>query len=252
MEKKMKRFAILILCGALVSCGNSESPGGTPADNGAKQFTARPSLTLTNTAEGLRYIRSDSEPKADSYDLYWVKDNKSRDEIVANGTIIENAPKTGLIPGLQAGDQVSALVIAKKAGYPDSLSFVMTETVPSGIMASFTAAPVLTLTAGSGSLTCTWTASNPVADSYDIYYLTGTASGAAEVKSGTKIAAATSPRTISGLAVSTSYWVVVTANKPGYYSADSAVETAQTAPAPVVFTYTLGTDMERSLQRQSQ
>jgi hypothetical protein len=233
-EKKMKRLSgilFAVLCAAFISCSNGE-PGDTSGDNTPKQFTTRPALTLTNTAEGLLYIISYSEPKADSYDLYWLKGNKSRDEITAGGTKITNAPKSGIIPNLQAGDQVSAVVMAKKAGFPDSWSFVINETVPpGGSTNSFTSAPVLTVTAGSGSLICTWTASNPAADSYDLYYITGTAVGAVDVKSGTKITGVTSPRTISGLAASTSYSVVVTANKSGYYSGDSAVKTAQT-PTP--------------------
>jgi len=96
---------------------------------------------------------------------------------------------------------------------------------------SFTTAPTLTLSVGNGSLSYLWTASNPSADSYDIYWKAGSNLTAAEVKTGTKITGASSGGSISALTNGTAYSVVVTANKTGYTAIDSIVRTIAIVPA---------------------
>jgi len=97
--------------------------------------------------------------------------------------------------------------------------------------ATFTTTPALTLMAGNNSLNYTWTASNPVADSYDIYWKVGNNLSAADVKTGTKITGATNGGSISGLTNGTAYSVVVTANKANYNNVDSVVQTETVVPA---------------------
>ena len=82
-------------------------------------------------------------------------------------------------------------------------------------LAPFTAAPVLTLAADDAKLTYTWAASNPAADSYDVYWIAGSGKTAAEVKAGTKITGASIGGDITGLTNDTAYSVLVTANKRG-------------------------------------
>jgi hypothetical protein len=104
-------------------------------------------------------------------------------------------------------------------------SGVVTAAFPQTALSTFTTTPVLTLTAGNGKIDYTWTASNPTADSYDLYWREGSGLNAATIKDGTKITGVTSGGTISGLTNGTSYSILVTANKQGYTSIDSAIRT---------------------------
>jgi len=107
-------------------------------------------------------------------------------------------------------------------------SFEVTVAVPT----PFDTAPALSLAADNAKLTYTWAASVPAADSYDVYWKAGNGLAATDVKTGTKITGATSGGSITGLTNGTAYSVLVTANKAGYTSSDSAVQTA--TPADVV------------------
>jgi len=93
---------------------------------------------------------------------------------------------------------------------------------------NFTTAPVLTLTAGSGSLGYAWTASVPAADSYDLFYLEGSGLSAAKIRTGSKITGAISGGIVSTLKSGTAYSVLVAANKTGYKSIYSTVQTGTT------------------------
>ena len=95
----------------------------------------------------------------------------------------------------------------------------------------FTAPPELTLEPDNAKITYKWTASVPSADSYDVYWKQGSVTTAAGVKDGgTKITGATSGGTIPNLTNGTTYSVIVSANKAGYTSIDSDVETAIPSP----------------------
>jgi hypothetical protein len=96
---------------------------------------------------------------------------------------------------------------------------------------TFTRAPELVLTPGNGSLNYTWITSNPLADSYDIYWKAGSGLSAANVKTGTRITNAASSGSINGLTNGAAYSVVVTANKTNYTAIDSAVQTVMIVPA---------------------
>jgi len=91
---------------------------------------------------------------------------------------------------------------------------------------TFAAVPGLTLVPDNGKITYIFTASNPAAETYDVFWKEGSGLSAAEVKTGTQIAGAASGGTITGLTNGTAYSVIVTANKQGYESVDSAVQTA--------------------------
>jgi len=91
---------------------------------------------------------------------------------------------------------------------------------------TFDSAPGLTLAADDTKLTYTWTKSEPDADSYDVYWKEGSGLTAADVKTGTKIAGASSSGEITGLTNDTAYSVLVTASKAYYISRDSEVQTA--------------------------
>ena len=109
------------------------------------------------------------------------------------------------------------------AGYNDSELL----TAKYIIILPFTSAPVLTLEPENAKIKYIWTASNPVADSYDVYWKEGSGLSAADVKSSnTKQIGASSGGAITGLTNGTTYSVIVVANKAGYTSIDSVVHTA--------------------------
>jgi hypothetical protein len=112
---------------------------------------------------------------------------------------------------------------AVKEGYNDSDELVA-EYI---LILPFTSAPELTLEPDNAKITYKWIDSDPVADSYDVYWKQGSGLTANQVKDGgTKITGATSGGEITGLTNNTEYSVIVTAHKTGYTSIDSAVETA--------------------------
>jgi hypothetical protein len=77
--------------------------------------------------------------------------------------------------------------------------------------------------AGNSQLTYTITASNPAADSYDVYWIAGNVTDAAAIKAaGNKIAGSGASGTISGLNNGQLYSVVTAAKKAGYPDMDSA------------------------------
>ncbi|MDR3301494.1 MAG: DUF1566 domain-containing protein, partial [Spirochaetaceae bacterium] len=87
----------------------------------------------------------------------------------------------------------------------------------------WTSAPNIALTPGHYQLGYTITASDPAADSYDVYYIEGSETVAATVKSdGTRIAGASTTGTITGLTNDALYSVIVTAHKAGSADSDSA------------------------------
>jgi hypothetical protein len=120
-------------------------------------------------------------------------------------------------------------VTAHAEGYKSKTSDAVTVTL------AFTTAPELTLVPDSGKITYTWTASDPEADSYDVYYIEGDGKTAAQVKaSTTKIIGATSGGEITGLTNNTAYSVIVSANKAGYPGIDSEVMTAIPSPPYII------------------
>jgi hypothetical protein len=96
---------------------------------------------------------------------------------------------------------------------------------------TWASAPSIALTPGYSQLGYTITASDPAADWYDIYYIEGSETLLAVVKSSvTMITGAASPTgTIPNLTNELVYSVIVTAHKSGYADADSAI--VQRTPA---------------------
>jgi hypothetical protein len=108
-------------------------------------------------------------------------------------------------------------------------SGVVTAVFPATVADNFTAVPTLTLTVFGTSFAYTATPPTPTADSYDIYYKEGSGLTTAEIKTtGTKITAASNSGTITDLTNGVFYSVLVTANKAGFNSVDSAVRTEKT------------------------
>jgi hypothetical protein len=138
-----------------------------------------------------------------------------------NGTAIENATEEEYTPS-EAGNYT---VTVKADGYKEKTSDAVT------VISVFTTAPILTLEPDNGKITYTWTASDPAADSYDVYWKQGSDLDADALKTtGTKKTGAVSGGEITGLTNNVTYSVIVSANKAGYAGIDSDVETAIPSP----------------------
>jgi len=224
----MKRFVCfltVVLCVTLSMCvvQNADSD---------KEFSEAPELILENAANGVLYSWTHSTPRADSYKLYWQKGFSTQEAIIEEGTLIKDPERQGVIDGLTDGDLICALLVAVKSGYTNACSVIATRTyrADGGETGGnvFTGAPSLTLTQAVGGISYSWTASNPAAESYDLYWREGTHTSASPIKGGTKIANAVSGGSVSGLTAGTQYSFVVTANKSGFVSIDSLI--ARAAP----------------------
>ena len=141
--------------------------------------------------------------------------------IAASGTdTFTVAPKTGLSVGTYTAEVTVSGGNGITAGF--NVSFTVN-------LANFTGAPAFNLVTDNATITCFIVQSDmkpTPADSYDVYWKAGSGLSAADVKSGTKITGAGGYENITGLTNDTWYSVIVTANKAGYTSVDSAVSTA--------------------------
>jgi hypothetical protein len=113
---------------------------------------------------------------------------------------------------------------------------VVTAVFQKTALGTFTSAPTLTVRAGTDRIIYTWTASNPVAENYDVYYIAGSQTQANVKANGIKIPNAASGGEITGLESGTAYSVIVTANKASYTSGNSAVRTAKPSPYDYIIT----------------
>ena len=187
MKKQLVKLSLALvaalftatLCLTVTSC--SDDPGKPPVK---KLFNKAPVLDLAMAlTDGFRYTWKDSDPLADSYELYYVKESIDDPELLqeraqAQETVIAEPQKNGKITiELQDNDFVSLLLKAKKNGYTDIYSEIIKITKIDGSIhlvktgSSFTTTPVLTVIPVVDGLQCTWTTSIPAAGAYDLYYL---------------------------------------------------------------------------------
>ena len=104
---------------------NPETP---PHDPSLNNFTAAPALSLTAGDCSLGYTWTDSDPAADSYDLYYAEGNGLAAETIKAGTKIAGTISGSTINTLKNNTTYSVLVTANKAGYNSINSSVKTET----------------------------------------------------------------------------------------------------------------------------
>jgi hypothetical protein len=198
----------------------------------AVHFSIDPTISLTPGDSKFSYTITDSEPSADSYDLYWVTGSETDPAVIMAGDKVEvGSNLTGTISGLSNDTTYSVLVVAHKDGYEDGTSEIVLG-LPS--VGQFSVVPSLALAEGTNQLNYTITASNPAADSYDLYWVTGSETEPAIVTAGAKIEAGqTLSGTITGLAWDTTCSVIVVAHKADYRDSDSEV-------ASGMWTYRIG------------
>ena len=205
-------------------------------DNGMEDTILSPVLSLTGGDKVIVCTWTESAPEADSYDVYYISGNVTDIDIVKTGTLVEERTSPYTIRNLEDGTTYSVVVKANKKGFSSVYSQVQQASTHSASGQLLMTTPILTLSGGDKSITCTWTATNPAADSYDIYYVSGSQTNITTIKAGTKLTGVTSPRSISGLNEATTYSVIVTANKSGFSSVDSEVKQVATQAAAVLTT----------------
>ncbi|MCL2137996.1 MAG: hypothetical protein FWH41_00515 [Treponema sp.] len=229
MRKKNRNYfiaAVLLGTAFIASCpnpdGNNKKPGTL------KDFSAGPVLEITAGDKTISYAWVPSDPAADSYDLCWIEGDFSDVIDVKDGMKIIGAVSGGTIEGMDNDCIYSFAVRANKKGYNPVDSAVQSAMPASdkGPAENFSSGPVLEITAGDGTISYSWTEADPAADSYDLYWREGDFTNANSVKAGTKLAGAVSGGIIDKLANNSVYSVVVRANKEGYASIDSAVQSA--------------------------
>jgi formylglycine-generating enzyme required for sulfatase activity len=217
----MRLFTSAVLAALLISACPTES-----SDPGQAEFVSSPVLALGADDQGLTITITDSDPAAESYDLYWIHGAAADPAAVKDGAKMPGVVSGGTIANLTNGETYSVLVTANKAGYAGADSAVQTA-APQVPVQAFVSPPALTLIPGNGMLGYTLSISAPAADSYDLYWAEGTNLAAEAVKGGTKITGvALSGEVISGLVNGTSYSVLAAANKAGYTGVESAVQSA--------------------------
>jgi uncharacterized repeat protein (TIGR02543 family) len=116
--------------------------------------------------------------------------------------------------------------LTTSALFPDNTTRTKTLYAVWAALPEFTAGPLISLAPGHEQLAWTITASDPEAESYNVYWVLGNETDAETVKEdeGATIAAGTTPAgKITGLAADTGYSVIVSAYKSGYADSDSAI-----------------------------
>jgi hypothetical protein len=210
--------------GIALSGGGSDPLGGDYSFGEAiTGYTTRPAaLTVTVRNTG------NAETGALSVGITGTSYDLSSDTIASIGTALGSnsatftvQPKTGLGPAVGAPSQnYSATITVSGSDIAEEKTFTVSFTVNDWI-----SAPSIALTPGHNQLGYTITASDPEADSYDVYWVAGNETAAATVKANAPgISGATSlTGTIPNLSIDTLYSVIVVAHKAGLTDCDSLI-----------------------------
>ncbi|MDR0473915.1 MAG: hypothetical protein LBH43_09640 [Treponema sp.] len=172
------------------------------------------SVAMGDHAGEIKYSFSATEPAADSYTLYYVQGERDAADIMAGSSIDITPDLTGTIPGLEGGKTYSVVVVAKKTGLPDSVSKVKQAAACSWIKG------ITGLSVNTGDyaneIKYSFSATEPPADSYTLYYVKGEEENAANIMNGdSEDITSALTGVISGLAENELYSVVVVAEKTG-------------------------------------
>jgi hypothetical protein len=199
-------FAVISMIGCPApDDGTNGNEGGTLDSSKAATPTANPPAGTYDTAQSVTLYSETEGAK-----IYYTKDGTepTKDSTLYTAEISVSATTT-----------IKAFAVKEDMNDSDILTAEYT------ILLFFTTAPELTLEPDNAKITYTWADSDPVADSYDVYWKEGSGLSAEEVKtSGTKIPGAVSGGEITGLTNGTTYSVIVSANKAGYAGKDSDVQ----------------------------
>ena len=183
----------------------------------------------------LNYSFTATNPAADTYTLYYVEgENNNVAQIMSGGNQIQVIPSSvvspGIIPDLKDNTTYSVIIVARKTDFREAIS-VVEQNITRGIWIQELTDLEVQEGTNSGELNYSFSATNPVADSYTLYYMEGTHTAAQIMASGTSIQAApTNAGTITDLTFNTNYSIVIVAAKNNFETIVSDVEQAIAAP----------------------
>jgi hypothetical protein len=182
-----------------------------------------PAISSVFGANGQVMVFWDSVPGATSYNLYFLAGTSVTTE---TGTKVTGAASPYTVTGLADNTNYAFIVTAVNESGESAASTVRT---------AWTSTPVPSISSvigGDRQATVSWNAVAG-ATSYTIYYRSGTS---VTTGNGTRVSGATSPCTITGLAVGSQYSFIVTATNSGNTeSPASAIMTTRTLPvAPAI------------------
>ena len=213
----MSVIGVALLLLALAGCGGtSDTPAQQP------QPPAKPTGVAATAGDTQVAVSWTAVTGATSYNIYYAA---AAGVTTTNSTKVVNAAAPYAVTGLTNGSARYFVVTAINADGESALSSEVTATPvppapskPAGV----------TVSGGDTQATVSWTAVTG-ATSYNIYY--GTSAGVTTA-TGTKVANATNPQTVTALTNGTPYYFVVTAVNAGGESAVSSEKTATPAAAP--------------------
>ena len=226
----MTKTGTVVFTGKLSDIANGVFNGGglppTPA------APATPAGLSAVGGSGQVTLTWSSVSNATSYNVYYAT---SSGVTTASGTKIAPASTPYVQTGLSAATTYYYIVTAvNSAGESAPSAQVSAATAAAAPAPTVPAAPGTPMaTGGTNQVTLSWSAVSN-ATSYNVYY--ATTSGVTKAN-GTKIAPATSPTVLTGLAAATSYYYIVTAvNSVGESAASVqvAATTLPAAPSPTV------------------
>jgi hypothetical protein len=225
MKSFLKFLAVpvfsLILGVTLFGCGGGGDGGGSPSPSGPPSAPTGVTATAGNAKATISW---NSVSGATSYNIYYAT---SAGVTKTTGAKAANATSPYDVTGLTNGTTYYFVVTAVSSGGESNVSAEKSATPSSGTLPP--APPKgASATPGNGQITITWTAVTD-ATSYNVYY--STTPGVTKT-TGTKVADAVSPKTITGLTNGTTYYVVVTAVNAAGESAESSETSAVPSALP--------------------
>ncbi|BDG02714.1 fibronectin type III domain-containing protein [Anaeromyxobacter oryzae] len=192
-----------------------ESAESSPAASATPlpPIPAPPASVTAVAGDGKVTVSWTASSGATSYDLYW---STSPAVSKATGTRVAGATSGSAVTGLANGTTYYFVITAVNLGGASAESSPAASATP---VPPVPAPPAnVSAVAGVGEAIVSWTASSG-ATSYDLYWST---SPAVSKATGTKITGAVSGDAVTGLAIGTTYYFVVTAVNLGGESAESS------------------------------
>ena len=216
--RQMKRWqgwlaAALLVLPLLVTAG---------CGGGSNPSLAAPAGVTATAGDGQVSVTWNAVVDATSYNIYY---GTTAGVTTTTGTKVTGATSPSTVSGLTDGTTYYFVVTAVNAG---GESVISSEASAKPVPAVPAKPSGIQVTGGDGQAIVSWTGVTG-ADSYNIYY--GTSAGVT-TSTGTKVANATSPATVTGLTNATTYYFVVTAVNLGGESAVSSEKSATPSAAP--------------------
>jgi len=216
-------------------------------------FTIMPDFSLdfdTETGDFSFMRTRHSTPRADRYDLYWMKGDRNQATLLNQGTLMSNVSGWGDIPGdsFVNGEWISVVMVAILSGYTDGYSAVKYSTyfIP---LNDFVTKPNVTISLETGSFQYNYTPAAPAATSYDLRWMKGAQNQATLLAQGTLVSNVHASGTISGASFVNNevISVLVIAKRDGYNDGYADVKQLTYFVDPGDYVFIPGTSPKRGV-----